>query len=494
MDFLDPKAKKRHINRLIIGYTLVAVLIGLATFLLIIRAYGFELDRKTGEVTQNGLVFVDSAPDGAAIKFNKEEQKDKTNNRFALPAGQYDMQINKEGYREWRRGFSLNGGEVERFTYPLLIPSNLVRQELQAYSAPPGFTAESPDQRWLVLSEANSLTGFIEYDLNSLAVNQPKERKFALPDALFTKAAGASSLEPVEWSTDNKHILVKHAFTGGTEFAVISRDQPETSININKLLGQNPTKVVLRDKKFDEWYLYTAAGGLLQKADAKKVVTPALAGVSFFKTHGDDTILYSQMQPDGKTQRITLQQGNDSYVVKEIVSAAVYLEIARYNGAWYTVIGADGEQKTYIYRNPIDVLQKRDGTKPAPLSILKAAGPMNLVAFSQNTRFIVTQSGQHFEVYDAEYEQTYRYDVTKKLDEGSKVVWMDGHRMLGRSLNKAVIFDFDGSNTQELVGSLPATPLSFDSEYKVLYAIDTSTAAAGKYSLYGSDLRLPRDK
>ncbi len=307
MDFLDPKAKRRHITRLIIGYGLMSILIGMATFLLIIRAYGFELDRKTGEVTQNGLVFVDSAPDGATIKLNKKEQKNKTNNRFAVPAGQYDMQINKEGYREWRRGFSLNGGEVERFTYPLLIPSNLGRQELQAYSAPPGFTAESPDRRWLVMSEANSLASFIEYDLNSLAVNQPKERKFVLPDTLFTQAAGASSLELVEWSADNKHILVKHSFTGGTEFVVVSRDQPETSININKLLGQNPSKVVLRDKKFDSWYLYTDVGGILQKADAKKAVAPALTGVTFFKTHGDDTILYSQML-QGNPLRFTAGQ------------------------------------------------------------------------------------------------------------------------------------------------------------------------------------------
>ena len=494
MDFLDPKAKRRHLTRLIIGYGLMAILIGLATFLLIIRAYGFDLDRKTGQVIQNGLVFVDSAPDGATIKFNKETKSEKTNDRFALPAGQYDMQINKEGYREWRRGFSLNGGEVERFTYPLLIPTNLSRQEIKSYDAPPSFVTESPDRRWVIMSQAASLTSFIEYDLNSLTVNKPKERPLGLPAGLFTSADGAHSLELVEWSTDNKHILIKHSFVGGTEFVVVSRDQPETSININKLLGQNPTKVILRDKKFDSWYLYTEAGGILQTADAKKVITPALSGVSAFKTHDADTILYSQLQPDGKTQRVTLQQGKDSYVVKEVASATVFLEIARYDGAWYTVIGADGEQKTYIFRNPLDVLQKRDGTKPTPISILKTKGPMTQVSFSQNTRFIVTQSGQHFEVYDAEYEQAYRYDIAKKFDEGTAVVWMDGHRFLARNQSKSIIFDFNGSNIQELVGNLPSASVSFDRDYNVLYSIDSSASAAGKYSLYGTELRLPQDK
>lgn len=494
MDFLDPKAKKRHIRRLFIGYGLMAVLIGLASFLLIIRAYGFEVDRKTGEVIQNGLVFVDSAPDGADIKFNRETQKEKTNNRFALPAGNYDLQINKEGYRQWRRGFGLNGGEVERFTYPLLLQKNLSRQELKSYAAAPGFTTDSPDKRWLIVSQGASITNFTEYDLNSLTVNQPKERQFAVPASLFTQAAGAHSLELVEWSTDNKHFLVKHFFPGGFEFAVVSRDQPETSININKLLNQNPSKVSLRDKKFDSWYLYTEAGGTLQAVDAKKAVINTLTGVSAYKSHGDDTLLYSQLQPDGKTQKVTLQQGNDSYVVKDVVSATVYLDIARYDGKWYTVIGADGEQKTYIFRDPLEVLKKRDGTKPTPVNILKSNGPMGLVGFSQNTRFVVTQNAQHFEIYDVEYEQTYRFDVSKKFDDGSKVVWMDGHRLLARSNGKAVIFDFDGSNVQDLVNSLPSTLLSFDRDYEVLYSVGASVASPGKFSLYGTELRLPADK
>lgn len=493
MDFLDPKAKKRHVTRLIIGYGLMAVLIGMASFLLIFRAYGFNLDRD-GEVIQNGLVFVESLPDDATVKFNNKEENEKTNNRFSLPAGQYDMQINKDGYRDWRSDFSLNGGEVERFTYPLLIPSKLSSQEVKIFPTAPAFTTESPDRRWLIMNQANSLTNFLEYDLNSLTVNKPKERQFNLPAGLFTEAAGARSLELVEWSNDNEHILVKHNFTGGNEFVVIDRKKPETSININKLLGQNPSKVILRDKKFDSWYLYNAEGGLLQAANAEKVATPLLNGVTFFKTHDDDTILYSQLQPDGKTQRVSLLQGNDSYVVKDVVSAAVFLEIARYDGDWYTVIGADAEQKTYIFRNPVDILKKRNGVKPIPVSILKTTGPMSQVSFSQNTRFIVTQSGQHFEIYDAEYDQLHRYDLPNKIDEGSKVVWMDGHRLLARSQNKIVIFDFDGSNIQELVGSLPAAPVSFDRDFSVLYSLNNSVATPGKFSLFGTELRLPEDK
>lgn len=494
MDFLDPKAKRNHLIRLIIGYGLMAVLIGIATFILVFQAYGFDVDRKTGEVIQNGLVFVDSAPDGATIKFNEKEQKEKTNNRFALPSGQYALSISKGDYRAWNTNFTLDGGEVERFTYPLLLPNTLTPQEIQQYDAAPTFTTESPDRRWIIMNQGNSLSSFIEYDLNSLTEDQPQEREFNLPANLFTAAAGNHTLELVEWSTDNKHILVKHSFAGGYEFVVISRDQPATSININRLLGQNPTKVVLRDKKFDKWYLYTESGGVLQSADAGKTVTPLLTGVTNFKTHDAETVIYSQAINEGKSQRVTLLQGKDSYVIKEAASPLVYLDIARYDDSWYVVVGADAEQKTYIYRDPISVLQKKDGTKPTPVSVLRSTAPLTQVSFSQNTRFIVAQSGQHFEVYDAEYDQNFRYGIPDTFDSGTKVEWMDGHRLLARSQSKAIIFDFDGSNKQELLPSLPGAPVMFDRDYIVLYTLDGSKSSAGKLALHGTQLRLEEDR
>lgn len=493
MDFLDPKAKRNHLIRLIIGYGLMAVLIAMATLILVLQAYGFDVDRKSGEVIQNGLVYVDSSPDGATVKFNEKEQASKTNNRFALPSGDYRLSISKGDYRAWNTSFRLAGGEVERFTYPLLIPNKLEPVELRQYDAAPTFTTESLDRRWVVMSKANSLTDFVEYDLNSLTEDQPKEREFNLPNNLFTAAAGAHSLELVEWSTDNKHLLVQHNFAGGHEFLVVAREDPGSSININRLLGQNPTKVVLRDKKFDQWYLYNEAGGVLQTADAKKTITPLLKGVTAFKTHDAETVLYSQLADDGKTQRVSLRQGKDSHLLRESVSPRMFLDLARYDGSWYVAVGADSEQRTYIYKDPADKLQKKN--KPTPVAVLRnASNPLTQVSFSQNTRFIVAQSGQRFELYDAEYEQTFRYDVTESFDPGTKVVWMDGHRLLARSQGKALIFDFDGNNRQALLPSLAAAPVMFDRDYTVLYTLDASKAAAGKTGFYGTQLRTEEDR
>lgn len=492
MDFLDPSAKRKHGIRLIIGYALVGILIATATLILVFQAYGFDLDRKTGEVIQNGLVYVDSAPDKASIVLNGQVREEKTNSRLRLPAGSYNLEIKKEGYRDWKRSFDLDGGFIERITYPMLIPNDLTREEIQTFDAPAGFASESPDRRWAMVSKGGSLREFTEYDLNAVSNKKPDQRDIVFPAELFKAAEGAHSLELVEWSTDNKHLLVKHAFQGGHEFIVLAREAPTASININNLLKQNPTNVTLRDKKFDQWYLYAAAGGVLQTVEAKNptVITPLLANVTAYKTHDDDTLVYSQPMSDGKNQRITLQEGLDSYTLREVPMGTVLLEIARFDGSWYVVVGVDAEQKTYIYKNPLTTLSKRDGTKAVPRAVLKATGALTQVSFSQNTRFILTQSGQHFEVFDAEFSEIFRHDVPTLFDPNTKVVWMDGHRMLGRSAGKLVMFDFDGSNRQELVPAHPLLPVFFDRDYTVIYSLSDSTLSPGKAAMMRTDLRI----
>jgi PEGA domain len=490
MEFLDPKAKKRHKIQLIVGYILMGTLIGIITLILVFQAYGFDVNRQTGEVIQNGLIYVDSAPDGATVRFNGQEQKNVTNSRYSLPAGKYDLQINKNGYREWKRMFTLGGSSVERFYYPMLIPTTIETNVIETNQSTPALFTESPDRRWLIVAGPGSYTNFVEYDLGSVD-NQnrtPQSRSFSIPATLLSEG-DTHTYELVEWSTDNKHVLLKHVFDGKTEFIVMSRDQPETSININRALNVNPDKVVLRDKKYDQWYLYTAQGGSLSTANSQGNVQKILTNVTSFKTHDDDTVLYAQSVAGTTTQRISLSQGSNSYLIRDnVLAGPVLLDIARYDNKWYLQVGIDSEHKTYIYRDPQDTLNKKDGTKVVPFTVLKATGAMTNVNFSQNTRFLATQSGQHFEVYDAEYGEIYRYNIDQPFAPNTKVTWMDGTRFLAQTGESALIFDFDGSNRQTLTNVMPGQTVLFDRDYTVLYALNT------RNELYSGDLRLPQDR
>ena len=101
MDFLDPKKRRSYHIRLITGYFLVAIVITLGTIIVIYGANGYGINRKTGQIVQNGLVFVDSKPANAEVFLNNVDQHTSTSARLVLPAGNYNMSLKKAGYRDW---------------------------------------------------------------------------------------------------------------------------------------------------------------------------------------------------------------------------------------------------------------------------------------------------------------------------------------------------------------------------------------------------------
>ncbi len=168
MDFLDPRKKRINSIKLMIGHTLMGLVVVIGTYLLVFQAYGFDVDKKTGEVYQNGLVFLDSAPDGANITINGSLQNGKTNRRIALPEGSYKVEISKDGYRSWAKDITVTGGKVDYYRYPMLIPTELTTKRVAQLDAKPALVLNSPDRRYVLVQNADSLTSFTQYDLNDL--------------------------------------------------------------------------------------------------------------------------------------------------------------------------------------------------------------------------------------------------------------------------------------------------------------------------------------
>lgn len=474
MDFLDPAKKRAHKVQLFIGHTLMAVLVLIGTYILVYQAYGFDVDRDTGEVFQNGLVFIDSAPDGAEIKLNGTVHSDQTNTRLALPEGHYDLEINKEGYRTWSKSFDLEGGTIERFVYPTLFLNELSSTGLQTIDAP-SFVTQSPDRRWVLIGEENKLSSLLEYDLNTLEEEKPINRTFTLPDGLFTSARGGKHrLELIEWSTDNKNILIRHYFRGGSEFVIVNRDKTEESFNVNQLLGQNPSRVLLKDKKIDQLYVYSSKTKILSQVTVEGLATETVAeNAVAFEPHGDNVLAIAANSPDDtKKVQVIVREGDQEFQVREMVAnSGIKLIIARYDNDWYMAVYDPGDQRTYIYRNATEFIKRNPGLHPPPIMVLNNIGTVNEVKFSQNTQFISARSGQHFAVYDNEYSRSFRFEVKTPFDKSSDVVWMDGHRFLAHTRGKIIVFEFDGQNQQALISAFGGLPVAFNRDYTELYAV-----------------------
>jgi len=475
MDYLDPKKEARHRLVILVGYACIAVAITIATLVLLYQANGFGVGRN-GDVIQNGLLYVSSQPATAKISLNGKPDKGTTNTRLLLPANIYDLKLTREGYRDWQRAINLEGGRVARFDYPFLFPKELATESVANYSAAPGLATQSPDRRWLVFQTPGSMTNF---QVNDLKNPTTVTTQINLPPALLTKAVKSESWQLGEWSSDNKHLILKHIYDDKSEFILIDREEANRSLNLNVTLASAPTDIKLKDKKFDQYYLHFAAGGKLQTASiSQPAAQPVLNDVLTYQSYGSKTILYitSDGAPEGKVL-LKMLVGDQTYILRDFLVGSGYLvNFTEYDDALYVAAGAIDQDRVYIYKDPIAQLKRQPDHALTPVQVLRVAKP-NRLSFSNSAQFIAVENGQQFGVYDIFNKVGHNYSTSLPLDAPQVyATWMDGNRLTYISGGKTVVVDYDGNNLQELMPSNPNYVPFFGPSYKYVYSLDLPLA------------------
>jgi len=500
MDFLDPRKRRHYHIRLILGYVLVAIVIGLGTVIIVYGANGYGINTKTGQIVQNGLLFVDSKPGSAEIYLNNSDQHAATSSRLVLPAGNYSLTLKKDGYKDWSRSFTLAEQSIGRYVYPFLFPSKPVVTNLKTYEAQPAFMTQSPDRKWLLVENNSASTktlAFDQYDTTTLDKTSPDVTSVSLPADILSNYTADSTFKEVEWSTDNNHVLLQHYFAGGNEFIVFNRDKPEQSINVNKLFGITPSLVSLRDKKIDQLYIYDQAAKTLQLGDtnSKQLAQPLLKNVLAFKPYGKNIVTYitDAGQPTGKVAAKIYSSGQ-TYKFNEFSAGSKYLiDAAQFQSHFYYVAGSDTSDRISIYKDPISDIRDPNIGKALPVIALHDPGA-TWVKFSENTRFIGVENGQDFAVYDLETLTSYQYPLSDPL--AGDMHWMDGHRFIGASGGNVFVMDYDGINKRAVTPTLLSQGAFFSREYNHLLTL--ATANDGSIALQDVDMRagndLPKNK
>ncbi len=490
MDYLDPVKKRKHARRLTLGYVLLAVVILTSSLIVLFLTLGYDINRKTGEVIQNGLVFVSSHPNGAQVLLDGKSQGS-GEMRLTIPAGKHNLDLRLDGYHGWSRSFDLEGSSVERMSYPILFPEKLGITELQTYAAPPALQLQSPDRRWLLLQQSGTLI-FDQLDTNN---HMQAVKNIALPDGLLTTAAKPEDdrgLALVEWSSDNRHVLLAHNYDGKQEYIIVDREAPAQSFNVNKTFSDVVfSQVTMRDKRFDSLYLHDKVSQNLYSADVKSRQTKALlSGVLSYKSYKADTILFAIKDPSDPTKMLVQlrEAEKTSDISRPTMQEGLLLDMADYDGQKYVAVTAPKTGRMYIYKNPTDQQRQTPSVRPVVAAALNIADATQM-GFSANTQFVMARSGNKFAVYDLFKNRRYFYEI-KDLSAESPVIWMDGHRLNGLVGGKLSVWDYDGINQQILLDVNAGSRAFFDRDYNRLFTVGVSSAQPGKSALRYTSLRL----
>jgi hypothetical protein len=494
MDYLDTKKETRHRYILFTGYILIAAGIVIATLILVYQAYGFGVKRD-GTVIQNGLAFFSSHPNPADIYVNGKLSKERTNTRLALPAAIYQVTLTRDGYHSWQRKVAIEGGNVYHYDYPFLIPKDLTPKRVVAYESMPAIFSQSPDRRWLLLQRPGPLTAFELYDLKNPKKLAENISQISFPAQILSKATGTESLSAVDWADDNEHVLLLHTYDDKTEYILLDRTNPERSINLNITLGASPTKLTLKDRKYDKYYLYDASTASLRSATlGTPQPTDVLDRVLAYQSYGKDSVLYvtDLRSPAGKVTA-RLLSGDQTYTLKTFPAGSSYLvDLTKYSNDLYVVIGAANQDKVYIYKDPIGQLREKPQQALVPVQVLHVAKP-NFLDFSDSAQFIAVEGGNQFGLYDIENKKGYNYTTTQPLDTGqTHASWMDGNRLSYISGGTVLIFDYDYMNVHTLSAAAASMLPGYSSDYNYIYTL-APVANTPQYELLQTPLLTTQD-
>jgi hypothetical protein len=475
MEFPDKESKRKRAIKLYTGYFLIAVLIGLATMLLIYMTAGYNYDIEDG-VVRSGLVFLESKPVSANI-FVDNQAKGATSDRLVLPEGKHTLVLKQDKYRDWSKNLTLDGGSVMYLVYPKLIPKEIKTTNAQVYNTAPAWSIESPDRHWLVLQQYASTPVLTLVDITKPS-SVPSMN--TLPTSQLSIMNGQrGTLKPLAWADDNRHLLLQQTLPDNSfVYLLYDRDNADNTVNLtDKLKLVSGQRLTLRGNKFDKYYIHNVTTGDLFVADIASGVaqTPLLSGVVAFKAYADSLIYYVTYAKatEDEAKLYVLSDKTKTFMLKSLprdANSSYLLDFAQYKNDWYYLASSASGDKVMVFRNPLKRASAGNKTAINPQMSLQIAKP-EFISFSENTRFFAIQSAKNFIIYDADQNKVNRFASGLNIVSGQQAKWMDGHRLWVVDEQKIKIFEFDGDNLQTLTSASPNYDIFFDKDYHYVFSL-----------------------
>lgn len=472
MDYLDPQKKKAHKRRITIGYILFAIVIMFATTVLVFFANGYDIDPDTGEVIQNGLIFVDSKPTNADVYLNGVKQGNQTDARLVVPAGDYDIGVFKPGYRNWTRQLKLEGGSLRRITYPRLIPDTLDTTTALTLRSDPVYSSQSIDNRFFVLSHADD-----PLDLTLIDIDQavPVPQSLAIP-ASITTLDNTGAVEIIEWAANNRHFLATYTVGNSVEFILVDSEEPELAVNLTELFGRPNATIQLNDRRIDRFFVYdTGSQSVYTATDTSISLVPILTDVIEHTNFGSDWTLYvtpTKSKTDTDVQ-VRFMRGDKDILIQTMPEEDKYmLELAKLGNAPIMAIGSISQERTIVYNDPENFLNSNpEAIKPVATAVLRTV-KLRDISISSDSSVILAVGSDSFAAYEFEADRSYRTTHGEtKVDGTQDIHWADGQHYIFASNQTQVVSDFDGSNRYELVTSSPVFGSYFSADVQTMYTI-----------------------
>lgn len=465
IDFEDPKFQS--ILRIVQYVVLSALVVG-GTFILVMAGQGYDVNRKTGEVIQNGLVLINSSPVNATVAINGNSERDATPGRFALPAGDYRFSLNRQGYREWVKNVSVSGSGVEWLYYPLLIPNSPITTQVGAFRSIE-FISQSPDAQKFLIRQTASDPSFLVVSVGARGIED--ETRISLNAELLAEPDKTGSFRFEGWANNNRHALLRYTYGESTEYIWLDTVDPSLSRNLTQDFDLQIDEVRFIDGNSQQ--LYALNGSDLRRFDLtdNTVSAPIARDVKRYILFTNRFVLFIAEDAERGARLGYIENNSQPRFVAELPEGGdnYLVEFAEFDNDFYLALVNKARGAVRIFTNPH--ITQSDSIKTTEI-ILNLAGGAQYLSFSRNGQFVAAQNGSRFVVYDLDYERRYAFQLSYSIGDQQRAQWLDGYRLyipeITTSGDSLHIFEFDGTNDHSIAANIDAT-------YPVLLANNASS-------------------
>lgn len=479
-DFESPRFKSALRT---IQYVFLTSFVVIGTIILVYAGQGYDINRRTGEVIQNGLLLINTTPEGSTVFINDQAEGDNTPGRFALPEGRYDIRLEQAGYLPWTKQVSVAGSSVEWLYYPRLIPSELVTQNVSALRSLE-FAAQSVSGQQLLVRQKSTATTFNLMSLSDSTLTN--DQTVTLPRSLLTLGAGKLGNFSFEgWSDDARHLLLMHQVGNRVEYVWLDIEVPAESINLTDEFDLD-----LRDVRFIDGQpelLYSLVDNDLRRINLSDdtISAPLVRDVTRYVLYEDRFVVYIHTdQADSGLQLGLLENGQPARVLAKLEGKAgrYRLEFAAFDDTFHLALLDTEAGQTKVMFNP-------HNDQPSEDNFTMPTTGASFLSFSRNGQYLTAQGDGKFYTHDLDRTRRHTFTLDFDLPKGYEAKWLDGNYLLAHDTkNMLYIFEFDGGNLHPIVQSDPAVEVFVDSDFETLYTFTAAGAASDRTFLQSTSL------
>lgn len=414
------------------NYIAVAIIVSGLTTLLVLAARGYDIDRTTGQVIKNGILLVESQPEGAEVKLDGRLEPKKTPDKYPIPEGSYNLKLTKDGFRDWDRQVDVIGSKVNWINYPLLIPQKLITTDIDKFDSALSIY-QSDDLTHLI-----AMSKDFEIRYYDLGANSIKPVLIELPDRLFLlddddKPRG--KIEFIDWSSNGEQLLVRYIVDNQDDVLLIDLKNinSSTSANLDRLHRQD-----FDDAQFasdDNFVLFDAGTTFVSEVGSTQVRSLSLSGT---KTATMNPVVDSDwvyVKGEGLSFISRLSTIETPVVMLTADQPVTKLLAKEYEGKEFLV--AQNQGLVRIYRG----INLEDQTKNVAEKVIRSDEDAT-IEVSPNGRFVSVVAADNSEIYDLDTSKTYSLSIGKN----DLLAWLDGYHLSFKSGSNYAITDFSGDN------------------------------------------------